>query len=97
MVLAAVRHEIAAAEQWDVEINSPSYATQPSHSLLALTGWILGAIDGHPLRRVGEAAEGGEVDGHLRRATPKSRLGNKVLSCFFMCRGYTDVPKGRTK
>ena len=61
MVLAAVRHEIAAAEQWDVEINSPSHATQPSHSLLALTGWILGAIDGHPLRRVGEAAEGGEA------------------------------------
>ena len=58
VVLGAVRHEVIAAEQWDAEIlavgdGAGDGLTRHGHSLLALTGWLLAAIDHAPLRRVG--------------------------------------------
>ena len=68
MILAAVRHEVIAAEQWDavvVAVDPPdgssgsealaAEARRRGHSLLALTGWLLAAIGGLPLRRVGQS------------------------------------------
>eukprot|EP01044_Picomonas_judraskeda_P010338 COSAG03_NODE_1322_length_4325_cov_24.045906_1_plen_348_part_00 len=68
MILAAVRHEVIAAEQWDAELVAmdppdgssgsevlAAEARRRGHSLLALTGWLLAAIGGLPLRRVGQS------------------------------------------